>query len=87
MGKAIAVKTTITELVTIIKEEIDKSRRRMITAFENERTITYWNIGKHIYQHLLNYAERADYGDYVFTKLSEEIDIGRSTLYKILKFY
>ncbi|MBN1698878.1 MAG: thermonuclease family protein [Spirochaetales bacterium] len=87
MGKAITVKTTISQLIDIIKKEIDNSKQRMFNTFENERTITYWNIGRHINQHMLNYTDRADYGEYVFTRLAEEIDMGRSTLYKILQFY
>lgn len=54
---------------------------------ENQKTKTYWNIGKHIHEHMLNYSGRADYGDYLFKRIVEELEIGKRTLYRAVQFY
>lgn len=47
----------------------------------------YWRIGKFIHEHLLENKDRADYGQYLFERLGEDIDRDVSTLSRALKFY
>jgi hypothetical protein len=78
---------SFSSLVKIIQEEILKGKQRALSVLENEKTITYWNIGKYINQHILFYKDRADYGSYVFRNLSAELDIGIRTLYRAVQFH
>jgi hypothetical protein len=44
-----------------------------------EKTTTYWNIGKHIHHHILKHEDWTDYEDALVTLLSSELNIGAST--------
>jgi len=77
----------INELVKKIQDEILEGKQRAEIAVENEKTITYWKIGKHINRHLLENTDRAGYGDELFKRLGEKLGIGQRTLYRAVKFY
>ena len=47
----------------------------------------YWNIGRYIDEHLLQYKERADYGETVIEQLAKDVNRDISTLNRSLKFY
>jgi hypothetical protein len=87
MKRLTVLNTEINSLITTIKDEIVKGKRRVEQTIENEKTTTYWNIGKHIHHHLLNHNDRAEYGDALFTLLSSELNIGASILYRTVLFY
>jgi len=87
MAKDLIPAQQITNLVNKIQEEIFRGKERLRVNLENEKTVTYCKIGKHIHEHLLNYGERADYGDYLFKKLSEQLNMGIRTLYRSVQFY
>ena len=77
----------ITTLIETIRNEIEKGKKNIENTIENQKTKTYWNIGKHISQHLLDYSDRVDYGEYLYTLLAEELTISKSTLYRAVQFY
>ena len=79
--------TEIKTLIETIKKEIITGKQKIEKTIENEKTITYWNIGKHIYEHLLKYKNDSDYKDNLFKIITEELHIGISTLYRTLQFY
>ncbi len=79
--------TAIATLIEMIKEEILKGKQKIEYTIETEKTATYWNIGKHIHEHLLNYRDRAEYGDYLFNTLDEALTIHKRTLYRAVQFY
>ncbi len=74
-------------LVDTIRTEIDQGKQRAIQAMEQEKRLTYWNVGKHIKQHLLQNEEREDYATYIIPQLSKELDISRSVLYDSVQFF
>ena len=74
-------------LVKTIQQELSTGSFRARLAFEYERALTYWNIGKHIHDHLLSQKGRADYGTYLFKNLSEQVNLGKRTLYRAVQFY
>jgi ribosomal protein S20 len=74
--------STVNTLVKKIQNEILEGKQRLELAVENEKTITYWKIGKHINEHLLEHNERAEYGTELFKKLSEKLGIGQRRLCK-----
>ncbi len=55
-----------------IQNEILAGKQRAEITVENEKTIAYWKIGKHINEHLLEH-DRAGYGAELFKRLSEKI--------------
>ena len=87
MAKAIQNQTKIRTLINKIREEIETGRQEIRKSFENQRTKTYWNIGKHIHEHMLNHSDRANYGDYLFKRIAEELETGKRTLYRAVQFY
>jgi len=74
-------------LINAILNEIEKGRLKLKNAMENQKTVSYWNIGKHINNHLLLHSDKAKYGDYLFPKLSETLNIGKRSLYLAVQFY
>ena len=43
----------IQSLAVIIRNEIKAGKERAYLAMEQEKRLTYWNVGKHIKEHLL----------------------------------
>jgi endonuclease YncB( thermonuclease family) len=78
---------SIESLVSTIRLELQKGKKRALLAIEQEKKVTYWNIGKHIKEHLLDHSDRAEYGKDLLTLLANELNIGKTTLYRSLKFY
>jgi endonuclease YncB( thermonuclease family) len=78
---------SIAALVETIHLELEKGKERAIHAMEQEKKTTYWNVGKHIKEHLLEHSDRAEYGKALLTQLAHDLNIGKSTLYLSLKFY
>ncbi len=83
----VSVTPEIKLLIDTIRTEIDQGKQRAIQAMEQEKRLTYWNVGKHIKQHLLQNEGREDYGKYVIPQLSKELDISRSVLYDSVQFF
>ena len=77
----------ITSLIEIIRNEIIDGKQNIEKTIDSEKTKTYWNIGRHIHEHLLEHADRAEYGDYLFKELAKDLTIGIRTLYKAVQFY
>jgi hypothetical protein len=62
----------LNELAKKIQYEIFEGKQRAEIAVENEKTLTYWKIGRHIHTHLLEHNSRAEYGQELVKKLSEK---------------
>ncbi len=77
----------VQSLVEVIRTEIEQGRERAHLAMEQEKRLTYWNVGKYIKQHLLKNEGRVDYASYVIPQLSNELDVSRSVLYDSVQFY
>jgi hypothetical protein len=87
MKELITLNTEINTLITTIQDEIVKGKERIEQTIENEKTVTYWNIGKHIHTHLLKHEDRAEYGDSLFKIIAKELRIGERSLYASVQFY
>ena len=74
-------------LADTIRNEIETGKERAFLAMEQEKRTTYWNVGKHIKEHLLQNADRADYGNFIVSQLSGELSLPRNVLYDSIKFY
>ncbi len=74
-------------LVEIIRSEIETGKERAYLAMEQEKRLTYWNIGKHIKEHLLQNEGREDYGNYIVAQLSQELGLARNLLYDSVRFF
>ena len=49
-------------LAETIRQEIEAGKERAYLAMEQEKRLTYWNVGKHLKEHLLQNEGRAGYG-------------------------
>ncbi len=74
-------------LVETIRNEIESGKERAYLAMEQEKRLTYWNVGKHIKEHLLQSVDRADYGETLFPQISKELELSMSVLYDCVQFY
>ncbi len=74
-------------LVETIRTEIEAGKERAYLAMEQEKRLTYWNVGKHIKEHLLKNEQRADYATYLVPQLSQELEISRSVLFDSVLFF
>ena len=79
---------SIEDLFTAISNEIEKGKINLNSVLENQKTISFWNIGNLIFQHisLLN-THKEKYSQYIIVKLSEKFDIGRRSLYHAINFF
>src|SRR4030042_96012 len=68
-------------LIALISDEIEKGRIKLFKALDKQKTLSYWNIGRHINEHLTLHEDTADYGHFLFEKLSETFGIAKRTLY------
>lgn len=81
-----------TPLLTEIKQLIDGSRQRVYAVVNAELTLLYWNIGKHIQQHILQDV-RADYGKQILQTLSAKLvheygnGYSQRSLARMIKFF
>lgn len=48
---------------------------------------SYWNVGKFIHEHLLEYKERAEYGATLYERLAKDVGRDISTLQRSVQFY
>ena len=87
MAKEVVRIVSVTSLIRIIREEILAGQERAKAALENEKTVTYWKIGRHIHDFLLQKKDRASYGDALFEKLAVALGISSRTLYNVVQFY
>ena len=54
---------------------------------EAAKVETYWQTGKHIHEHILRHASRADhYGQQVIEKLAEDLEVSKSVLWRCVQF-
>lgn len=77
----------VQQLVDTIRDEIESGKERAYLAMEQEKRATYWNVGKHIKEHLLQNADRADYGDNLISQLAEEVNLSQAILYDSVLFF
>lgn len=75
------------KLLCKIKNEMAEGLFRAQNAYDRERVITYWNMGRAISSHLLMHKDRADYGESLFNRLSQDIGLGERLLYQVTQFY
>ncbi len=79
--------SAVQTLVETIRTEIEVGKERAYLAMEQEKRLTYWNVGKHIKEHLLQNEGREDYGAYVVIQLAQELNLSRNILYESVKCY
>ena len=87
MNKEVTNIKNVNILIKTISDEIEKGKIKLKNALEIEKTFSYWNIGMHINNHLLSNSDKSDYGEDLFNKISNTLNIGVRTLYLSVQFY
>lgn len=80
-------KDAYSSLLKRIKQEIAAGLDRARNAYNKEKVRTYWKIGRAIAGYLSKGEGRADYGKQLYTRLSQDLDVGERLLYQISQFY
>ncbi len=83
----IQITSEVKLLADTIRNEIEEGKERAINAMEQEKRQIYWNIGKHIKEHLLQNKGREDYGTYTISQLAKELNLSRTLLYDSVHLY
>jgi hypothetical protein len=71
------------DLVNSIKQEITKTQDEV----QKQKTICYWEIGRHIAKHLLNNEGKTDYGEHLYSRLTLDLKIDERTLQQTVEFH
>ena len=71
---------------TRLRDAVRKTLLEGQRLIERQKVQTYWETGRLIHRHILQYKERADYGTYVIQKLSEDLKISERLLYQVAQF-
>ena len=74
-------------LLEKIRKELSEGLTRAQNAFDKEKVITYWNVGKSIHKHFLENKIQADFGKRIFKNLSKDLNLGEALLYQMTQFY
>jgi len=74
-------------LVGEIRSLLQMARTRAYQAVDNIKVQAYWQVGERIVRSELEHKDRADYGARVFEQLSRDLRVGRTTLFRIVRFY
>lgn len=61
-------------LIDKIKGIIDQAKQTVVRSIDHQRTLLYWEIGKHIVEEEQNGQQRAEYGKYIIKKLAENLE-------------
>ncbi|MBU3759713.1 MAG: DUF1016 domain-containing protein [Candidatus Omnitrophica bacterium] len=69
-----------------VGQTLEEGRLRAQRAVEDEKTKTYWQVGRLIDAHILEHAGRADYGKQVLKRLAEDLSTNQTLLYYALQF-
>lgn len=75
-----------TVLVRRVRETIHLGRRRAEDAVEREKVRTSWEIGKLIHEHILLHKERANYGEQVLKRLSNDLGMSYTEIRYMVEF-
>jgi len=70
-----------------IRGLLQTARDRAYQAVDNIKVQAYWQVGERIVRAELDHKERADYGARVVEQLARDLHVGRTTLFRILRFY
>ncbi len=76
-----------TELLQDLTSLLSKAKYQAYKAVDNLRVQTYWQIGERITREELQHKERAGYGEYLVSNLSQDLKFSRRLLFQIIQFY
>ena len=74
-------------LLDELKSIITQGQFKAYKTVDNIKVQTYWQLGERVVREELKHKNRAEYGQYLVTNLSRDLQIRRQELYKIVKFY
>ena len=66
---------------------LEEGKERAKEAVELERVKTYWQVGKHIQEHILANSDRAQFGKQVIGRLATDTGMAGQRLYEMRRFY
>jgi hypothetical protein len=65
---------SINDIVSDIKDLIQRAQAQAVKAVEHHRVLLYWQIGQRIVEEEQQGKERADYGTYLIKNLSKGLE-------------
>ena len=86
-GQALPPVQTYSQLIDAVRGARIASRARVQQSVERELVREAWEIGQLIDAHVLQHKERADYGEKVLKRLSDDLGMSHTELKYMLQFY
>lgn len=74
------------KLLTKIQQKIATAKENIVRNVNRQKVVMSWEIGREIDSHLAG-LDKPEYGSELFTKLQQDTQIERSTLYQMHAFY
>ncbi len=74
------------KLLTKIQKTITKTKQNIVKSVDRQKVEMSWEIGRDIEAHLKN-KTKADYGEELFKRLTDDTSIEKTTLYQMRAFY
>ncbi|HRK61734.1 MAG TPA: PDDEXK nuclease domain-containing protein [Candidatus Omnitrophota bacterium] len=75
------------QILRDVKLILEKCQSRVFRAVDRVKVEAYWETGQRIAKGELDNKDRADYGEAIVMKLSQDIGIDKSTLYDACRFF
>ncbi len=70
-----------------LRDQVRETLLHGQARIEREKVKTYWETGQLIKEHLLANKDRADYGKKLVTRLSKDLDVEQTNLWRAIQFY
>lgn len=74
-------------LLKDIRAEMTRGLLRAQKTLEQQRLLTYWRIGRLISKYLLKDGSKSPYGTYLYSRLSDDLELTQDLLFRITHFY
>lgn len=82
MGQSLSQSSVYQTLLARVRETLLDGQKRI----EAEKIRTYWQTGKLIHEHILKNQNRAEYGGEVVVRLSQDLNVDKTTLHDCIQF-
>jgi len=75
------------ELLQDLKSLLTKAKYQAYKAVDNLKVQTYWQIGERIVREELQHKDKADYGEFLISRLARDLGFSKVMLHYMIRFY
>ncbi len=75
------------ELLHDLKSLLTKAKYNAYKAVDNLKVQTYWQVGERIVREELQHKDKADYGEFLISRLARDLGFSKVMLHYMIRFY